>query len=321
MACGLQRVAEGGLRYPASRCNTVSIRITTDQNHFGCLKKSTDSIKHINFITAHSYPRCSNTHTAHTERRPLQSHAVDLSVSFRRVRTIRLQITHRARLSQNKRLVGKANAMRWINYECCNGQWTHATSHEITMQQKHKALASHGFSSQWCQSAGQHYAVLRVLWRTILASRCVNLQDIQHYAVLRVLWRTIWHPDVSICRTYSTARFFEYYDAQFWHPDVLICRTYSTARFCEYYDAQFWHPDVSICRTYMVTMICEDSDAHLSYNPEIYFHVCIRLFYLFTIRLYVSQTNRVFFRAPLLYCHQFPNSLECAERRTALSTV
>ena len=219
MACGLQRAAEGGLRYPASRCNTVSIRITTDQNHFGCLKKSTDSIKHINFITAHSYPRCSNTHTAHTERRPLQSHAVDLSVSFRRVRTIRLQITHRARLSQNKRLVGKANAMRWINYECCNGQWTHATSHEITMQQKHKALASHGFSSQWCQSAG--HTALRGSASSMthnfgiqmcqsaghtalcgsastmthnLAPRCVNLQDIQHCAVLRVLWRTILAP-------------------------------------------------------------------------------------------------------------------------------
>jgi len=153
MAHGLQRVAERGLWYPATCCNAVSIRITPGHNHFGSFTKSTDSKKHINFITAHSCPRTvTHTQRVHRQRRPLQSHVVEISLLSSR-RNNSPADGPQSQFAQNRRLVRKANAMRWINYECCNGQWTHA-SHAIMTQQRHNALASHGFSTRWCPSAG-----------------------------------------------------------------------------------------------------------------------------------------------------------------------
>lgn len=43
--------------------------------------------------------------------------------------------------SQNKRLAGNARGQCWINCECCNGQWTRATSHEMMTCHRHSSCA------------------------------------------------------------------------------------------------------------------------------------------------------------------------------------
>jgi len=97
-------------------------------------------------------PPYNNTYRVHRQRRTLQSHVVELCL-LSSSRNNSLADRSQSQFAQNKRLVRKANAMRWINYECSNEQWTHA-SHAIMTQQRHNALASHGFSTRWCPSAG-----------------------------------------------------------------------------------------------------------------------------------------------------------------------
>ena len=86
--------------------------------------------------------------------------------------------------------------MRWINYECCNGQQTRATSHEIVRQQKTTThyLRTVSLPSGVYLQGIQDYKVLWILWRTVYAPRGVYLQGLQDYRVLWILWRTVYAP-------------------------------------------------------------------------------------------------------------------------------
>jgi hypothetical protein len=202
-----------------------------------------------------------------------------------------------------------------INYECCNGQWTHA-SHAIMMQQRHNALDSHGFSTQWGPSAGHTalHSPVNILTHNFGTQFCQSA------------WHTALHGTVSTLKHNFGTQLCQYVGHTALHGSVsTITHKFGTQR-CQSAGHTALHGPVSNvthnfgtqrCQSAGHTMICAECDAHKSYNPEIYFHVYIRLFYLFTIKLYISQING----EPLLHFHQFPNILESAERRTAISAV